>query len=100
MREPWIAKAKQEGVYERFELHLGDGTHVLSLEDGEKIARDILGLLDIDVAKLETIKEACEMLFEKDDDGVAKYIKVEGEGDTWWIPEAIGLMMLTALKEE
>jgi len=53
MSEPWICRASQAGKYDHFELHLGGNIYVLSLEDGEKIARDILGLLYIEVKPSE-----------------------------------------------
>lgn len=54
MSEPWVEKTRRSDGIERFELHLGVSVYVVSLERGEKIARGILGLLDIDVAQLET----------------------------------------------
>ena len=47
MGKSWIAK-RLDADGERFELHLGGNIYVLSLEEGERIARDILGLLNVD----------------------------------------------------
>jgi len=49
--------------------------------------------------RLKKIEAVCKLLFEKEGH-VAKYIKVEGEGDTWHIPEAIGLALMVALGGE
>jgi len=38
---------------ERFELHLGGGIYIFSLKRGERLARNILSHLGIDVAQLE-----------------------------------------------
>jgi len=56
-----------------------------------------LAQLEAEVERLLKIEKICQRLFEKKDH-VAKYIKVEGEGDTWHIPEAIGLALLEALE--
>lgn len=53
---------RPDGTCERFEIPLGGCIHVISLESGEKIARDILSLLDIEVAQLEDIKAKAERL--------------------------------------
>lgn len=44
MKEPWIAKTCWDGNA-RFELHIGENIHVLSLEKGKRLAEDILSLL-------------------------------------------------------
>ena len=62
MNEPWIARTSQLGKYDRFELHLCGKIHALSLEQAEKLAREILGLLDIEVAQLETVANAAKDL--------------------------------------
>jgi len=49
--------------------------------------------------RLQKIEKVCQWLFEKED-YVAKYIKVDGEGDTWQIPESIGLALMEALGGE
>lgn len=43
------------------------------------------------------LREACELLFEKDENGMSKHIKVEGEDTVWHIPETIGLALMGAL---
>lgn len=60
MIERWgmVEKAKRSDGVERFEIHLGGAVYILSLERGEKMARWILSLLDIDVAQFEAVMEA------------------------------------------
>ena len=54
-----VEKTKREDTgAERFEIHLGATIYVLSLEAGEKIARDILSLMGIEVTQLEAVMEA------------------------------------------
>jgi len=43
---------------DRFELHLGGSIYVFSLERGEKLAKNILSLLGIEVAQLEAELDA------------------------------------------
>ena len=44
---------RPDGTHERFEIPLGGCIHVISLESGERIARDILSLLDKDLDRME-----------------------------------------------
>jgi len=81
-----------------------DSAEDYSAEMAERLCECVLPLVWNEVAQLEAenerllkIEKICQRLFEKEDH-VAKYIKVEGEGDTWHIPEAIGLALLEALE--
>jgi len=55
MSEHWCVEKteRSDGSGERFEVHLWGGTHVLSLELGETVARSILSLLGKDLDRME-----------------------------------------------